>query len=155
MSTGVVEEQFGEREEVFLLTIGAAEELEEVRCEALRKMGFDAGQAGLMAIFTRLSTGTWLVGDLRSTLRYGLIGHGMERDPATRLVQRELVPGNMGRCAILASKVLRAFIIGDPEDAPKGGDPEKAEGSAAPIQPAAPTAASAGAGSTDRAPSSD
>lgn len=148
--SGMVEARFGEKVEAFSLTIGPAEELEEVRGEALRKQGFDVGQAALMAIFMRLSTQTWLIGDLRSTLRYGLIGAGMDRDAATRLVERELVPGNMGRCAVVASKVLQAFIVGEPDDNSKK----------KPVRPArtrrvAPTADSAGVGSTDRVPSSD
>jgi len=154
MSTGVVEELFGEKDQAFLLTIGAAEELEEARAEDLRKRGFDAGQASLMAVFTRLSTGTFLVGDLRSTLRHGLIGGGMDRDAATRLVQRELVPGNIGRCAILASSVLRAFIIGDADDA-KDKAKKPAPRRAGRTRRGAPTDGSDGAGSTGRAPSSD
>lgn len=154
MSSGIVEELFGERDETFTLGIGTGEELEEVRAEALRKQGFDAGQASLMAIFTRLSTGTWLIGDLRSTLRYGLIGGGMDRDAATRLVQRELRPGNVARCAILAAAVLRAFIIGEAEDQDSSAKKAPAR-RAARTRRAVKTDASDGAGSTDRAPSSD
>lgn len=148
---GMVRHLFGEIERDFLLTIGTAEELEETRAEALRKLGYDAGQAGVMAIFTRLTTNTWVVGDLRSVLRLSLVGAGMERETATRLVDRELTPGNMSAWAVLASKVLGGFLIGDPEDSP-GGDAKKAEGAADPIPAAAPMDGSAGAGSTDRAP---
>lgn len=148
--SGVVQEPFGETEQTFLLTLGAAEELEEIRAEALRKRGvMDPGQASIMVMFTRLAGGSWLIGDARSVLRLSLIGGGMARDEATRLVEREVKPGALTRCTVIAARVLEKFLDGDPDDQPDGGS-GKAEG-AAPHRHAAPTDDSGGVGSTDRA----
>lgn len=142
---------FGEADFAFALTIGPAQMLEEVRGEALRKQGFDPGASGLMAIQGRLADGTFLIGDIRETLRLGLIGGGMEREDAARLVDRHVVSGYLVKAAMLAGEVLYAALSGSPDDQPGADQPGGAKGQPAPIQPGSPTGASAGAGSSAKA----
>lgn len=142
---------FGEGEFEFALTIGPAEQLEQVRGDALRKMGFDAGQGAIMAIQRRLAEGTFLIDDVRQTLRLGLVGAGMEREDAWRLVERNLQPGDLIKAAMLAGDVIDALLSGDPEDQPGADASGEPDGPPVPIQPGSPTAASDGRGSTARA----
>lgn len=142
---------FGEGDFAFALTIGPAQMLEEVRGEALRKQGFDPGHAGLMAIQSRLATGTFLIEDIKQPLRLGLIGAGMDREDAARLVDRHVVSGYIIKAAMVAGDVLDACLSGVPDDQPGADQLGEAKGAAVPIQPASPTAASAGAGSSAKA----
>lgn len=146
---------FGEGDHEFALTIGAADELEEVRGEALRKLGYhNPGHAAVMAINGRLASGQFLNGDLRDTIRLALIGAGMEREDAFRLVERGLKPGSMLKGAQLAADIIDTFLTGDPTDIP-GADLGEGGGPPAPIQPGTPMDDSDGPGSTDRVPPSD
>lgn len=142
---------FGEGDYDFALTIGPAEQLEQVRGDALRKLGFDAGQGAIMAIQRRLAEGTFLIDDVRQTLRLGLIGAGMDREDAYRLVERNLQPGDLIKAAMLAGDVIDALLSGDPDDQPGADQSGGADGLSVPIQPGSQTDASAGPGSTDRA----
>lgn len=142
---------FGEGDYEFALTIGPAEQLEQVRGDAMRKLGFDAGQGGIMAIQRRLAEGTFLIDDVRQTLRLGLIGAGMDREEAFRLVDRNLQPGDLIRAAMVAGDVIDALLSGDPDDQPGADRPGEDKGPPDPTQPGSPTDASAGPGSTDRA----
>lgn len=142
---------FGEGDYDFALTIGPAEQLEQVRGDALRKLGFDAGQGAIMAIQRRLAEGTFLIDDVRQTLRLGLIGAGMDREDAYRLVDRNLQPGDLIRAAMLAGDVIDALLSGDPDDQPGADQSGGADGPPVPTQPGSQTDAFAGPGSTDRA----
>lgn len=142
---------FGEGEFTFALTIGPAEQLEQVRSDALRKMGFDAGQGAIMAIQGRLAGGTFLIDDVRQTLRLGLIGAGMDREEAFRLVDRNLKPGYVVKAAMVAGDVIDALLSGDPDDQPGADLPGEPVGQPVPIQPGSPTDASDGPGSTAKA----
>lgn len=145
---------FGEGEFDFALTIGPAEDLELNRSDKLRKMGFDAGQGAIMAIQARLAGGTFLIDDVRQTLRLSLIGAGMEPEDAFRLVERNLKPGYVIKAAMVAGDVIDALLSGDPEDQPGADRPGEPDGQPVPIQPGSPTGASDGPGSTAKAPRS-
>lgn len=139
---------FGEGEFEFALTIGPAEQLEQVRGDALRKLGFGPGEGAIMAIQKRLADGSFLIDDVRQTLRLSLIGAGMEREDAFRLVERNLQPGDLIKAAMLAGDVIDALLSGDPDDQPGADVSGEPDGPPAPIQPGSRTAASAGPGST-------
>ena len=140
----------GEGDFVFALTIGPAEQLEEVRGDALRLKGFGPGEGAIMAIQGRLSGGSFLIDDVRQTLRLGLIGGGMEPEAAFRLVERNLIPGTLVKAAIVAADVIDALLVGSPDDQPGGDQSGEIDGPPVPIQPGSPTAASAGPGSTSK-----
>lgn len=149
--SALVRRFFGEGDFDFALVIGPAEELEQVRCDALRKAGFDAGQGSIMAIKGRIAGGTFLLDDVRQTLRLGLIGAGMKREDAFRLVDRNLKPGHVLDAALVAADVLDALLSGDPDDQPGADRPGEIKGLSDPIQPGSPTDGSNGPGFTDRA----
>lgn len=142
---------FGEGEFDFALTIGPAEDLEMNRSDKLRKMGFDAGQGAIMAIQARLAGGTFLIDDVRQTLRLALIGADMDPEDAFRLVERNLKPGYLIKAAMVAGDVIDALLSGDPEDQPGADQSGEADGPPVPIQPGSPTGASDGPGSTAKA----
>ncbi|QQQ19835.1 gene transfer agent family protein [Brevundimonas vitis] len=142
----------GEGDFPFALTIGPAEDLEALRGDRLRQAGLGAGAGALMAIQSRLASGTFLIDDVRQTLRLGLIGAGMEAEAAYRLVERSLKPGTLVKAAMVAGDVIDALLSGDPDDRP-GDDAEKREGSPDPVQPGCPTDDSDGPGSMDKEPS--
>lgn len=144
---------FGEADFRFALTIGVAQQLEEVRGESLRRQGFDPGHAGLMAIQGRLSAGMFLIADIKQTLRLGLVGAGMDPEDAARLVDRHVISGYLVKAAMIAGDVLDAALSGAVDDAPGSDRPGEVEGQPAPIQPGSRTDASDGPGSTDRAAS--
>lgn len=142
---------FGEGEFDFALTIGPAEDLELIRSDKLRKMGFDAGQGAIMAIQARLSAGTFLIDDVRQTLIKSLIGADMDPEDAYRLVERNLKPGRLIKAAVVAGDCIDALLTGDPDDRPGADQPGGANGPPAPIQPGSPTDGSDGPGSTAKA----
>jgi Phage tail tube protein, GTA-gp10 len=95
---------FGDEEHDFRLGIGEAETLDE-------ETGF-----GLMELLNR--TESIHVRELRAILRNGLIGAGMKREPAFRLVQRHLVEGYLVEAAAVAANILVAAMRGVPDDMP-------------------------------------
>jgi hypothetical protein len=102
--TGRVRLFFGDAEHDFRLGIGEAETLDE-------ETGF-----GLMDLLER--TERIHVKELREILRNGLIGAGMKRETAFRLVTRHLVDGNLIEASGVAAQVLVAAIKGIPDDPP-------------------------------------
>jgi hypothetical protein len=103
--------EFGGEEREFCLRIGELMELEEKR---------DAGAAVLLA---RLSFSQWRVADVVETIRYGLIGGGLDATTASRLVrqfveQRTYDLGGENGLAVLAVKILAAGTHGHDEEPP-------------------------------------
>ena len=94
-------------EYTFRLPIAQLEELQE-------KCG-----AGPPAIFQRLCASSWMVRDVRETIRLGLIGGGMAPAKALSLVQRYVDERPLGENAPTAQAILLAAIIGV-EDEPVG-----------------------------------
>lgn len=89
---------FGEGEFDFALTIGALEELDE---------RFECGVSELMEHCAQIRAPV-----IHQVLRLGLIGKGMAKEQAFRLVQRHAGPGDLGSAAAVAAKVLAAVILG-------------------------------------------
>lgn len=95
---------FGDGAYVFALKWGQLAGLQEV-CDA-----------GPFVILDRLSNGTWKVGDIRETIRYGLIGGGVPPTDALNLV-REYVEGRPPmENILLARAILSAGLVGAPEE---------------------------------------
>lgn len=89
---------FGEGEFEFALRIAQCVELQEIT------------DAGLMVTLDRLSS--LRIKDISHVLRLGLIGAGMQKDEAARLVHRHLVAGEIAACALVAAQVVQAAITG-------------------------------------------
>lgn len=79
----------------------------------------DKCDAGPELILQRIRMGIWKVDDLFEVLRFGLIGGGMDRSAATKLVQ-----DTFDRTPLLEFKVpalaILAFALIQPEDDPVG-----------------------------------
>jgi hypothetical protein len=141
---------FGEDDFEFRLAIGQLEELEEMRLAVLAGLGLPAGEASVQKILERLGSGSALIGEIKAVLRLGLVGAGMEKPEAARLVNRHVTDGELQTCCLAAFAVLSAAWVGSANDQPDG----KAEGPA-PGEPqgeatvsSSPTARRAGASST-------
>jgi hypothetical protein len=93
---------FGDGDHDFALRIGECEELQEL---------LDCGLAESLQRVEAVR-----VNDIRQVLRLGLIGGGMSKEDAFRLVTRHLTPGDLGACAVLAARVVGAAIVGSPEE---------------------------------------
>lgn len=89
----------------FRLPIGQLRELQD-------KCG-----AGPRVVFERLRTGTWLVDDIRETIRLGLIGGGQVKPIDARvLVERYVDPRPLSENVMAATSILLAAIVGVPDD---------------------------------------
>lgn len=99
-----------------------------------------ACDAGPEEILTRLLRGTWRVDDVVETLRLGLIGAGIARDEAARLVNLQCDQGLPVALRITAVSVLGNALV-SPEDAddPVG----KAQGAPLPPESGASAASTA------------
>lgn len=74
--------------------------------------------AGLGAIYARIAAGQWYVNDLREVIRLGLIGGGQPPDRAGELVKAcvDANPDGLGPSILLAQTILRAVLVGVPDD---------------------------------------
>lgn len=88
----------------FRLPIGQLRELQD-------KCG-----AGPLAIFERLRNGTWMVDDIRETLRLGLIGGGLKPPEALVLIKRYVDDRPWAENVLAATTVLLAAVMGVPGD---------------------------------------
>jgi len=104
--SGKFDATFGDGRHCFQLRLGELEELQE-KCDA-----------GPPLILARLGAGQWRTGDVRETVRLGLIGGGMKPVEALALVERYLDqrPDWMEN-ALLARGVLAAALIGVEDEA--------------------------------------
>lgn len=150
--SGIVRLFLGEADFDFRLAIGELRQLEEGRSRVLAAQGHPPSEAGLEKIAGRLISSGWLVEEVREVLRLGLIGGGLDKERAARLVDQHVVPPDLVKCAATAYAVLAAALIGSPDDRLGGDAPAGERGGEAGIQAASPTADSAGAGSSARAP---
>lgn len=84
---------------------------------------------GISAVFARLSSSltgapAWHVADITETLRLGLIGGGLARDEAQKLVSRTVDRAGLLSLAPIAMAVLLVSLKGDdPEDAENEDNP--------------------------------
>jgi hypothetical protein len=96
---------WGDDEHTFRLGIAEFDELQEKT------------DCGPFELFRRLAAGTWRVGEIRQTLRLGLIGGGMKDIPAVSLVARYFDRSEApAEHAHLAMRILHAGLFGPAED---------------------------------------
>lgn len=91
-------------EHAFRLRIGELQALQD-KCDA-----------GPELILQRIRLGAWQVNDLFETLRFGLIGGGMDRDEARNLVRNVCDRTPWMDLKTPAVEVLAAALIGVPDD---------------------------------------
>lgn len=92
----------------------------------------DACDAGPAHILERLSTGMWRVEDIRAVLFHGLVGGGMEREFARKLIGRFVEDAPLNENVLVAQAVLLAALNGAPDD-PVEMPPGKPEANPAPF----------------------
>jgi hypothetical protein len=92
----------------------------------------DACGAGPYEILTRLSSGRWLVQDIKETLRLGLMGGGVEGKKARDLADQAVQPGSILQHVQTAQAVLMASLVGDPNE-PVGKNPPAEETDDSPL----------------------
>ena len=122
---------FGDREHDFALLIGQCVELQELT---------DCGLGECLSRVEQLR-----VKEMKEVIRLGLVGAGMDKHEAFRLMERHVVAGELGVCGSLAFQIVAAAITGA-EDEPLGeskGDgtsesPSPAESSDGPSSTAPP-----------------
>ena len=93
---------FGDADYDFALRIGEVEELQETL------------DCGLMMTLQRVTDID--VSAIRPVLRLGLIGGGLAKEDAFRLVQRHIAPGYLVDVARVAGDVVRAAMMGAPDE---------------------------------------
>lgn len=102
----------------------------------------DACNAGPQEIVGRLLAGTWRVDDPLQVMRLGLIGGGMAKVEASRLVETMADTHGLLRLVPTAQLVLSSALIGVPDDPvgePQGVNPPPVEsGSSAASMPQEP-----------------
>lgn len=101
---------FGDGRHPFALPLGQVRELQE-----------KTGGIGPLMLLRRIQGGSWLIDDLRETIRLGLIGGGMAPVEALKLVERYCDARPPAEYAPSAHAVLLAFINGVPESKKKSG----------------------------------
>jgi hypothetical protein len=127
---------FGDGAHDFALLIGQLEELQE-KCDA-----------GPEAVFNRIASGTWMVADVRETLRLGLVGAGMESIKAAILVDRYAGSGSLAAHKDTAQRVILGALVGAPDEDEPSGEPQGEK-------PDSPTEKSGLEGSTPTGPQWD
>ena len=103
MKTGLLQWPGGEHE--FALPLGQLRALQ------------DACDAGPEEIFNRLRTGKWRVCDIIEPLRLGLIGGGMEKSAAQKLIYPLLDVHPLIEFKLPAITVLASALLGVKDDA--------------------------------------
>lgn len=96
---------FGEARFDFALNIGECEELQEE---------FDCGLVPLQRRCAEVG-----VREIRTVLRLGLVGGGLDKERAAMLIDRHVCPGDLATGSILAVELINAAIVA-PEDEPLG-----------------------------------
>ena len=124
---GLVELNWPGGEHAFRLRLGELQALQE-KCDAGPEM-----------VLQRIRLGVWQVNDLFETLRLGLIGGGMDRDAARKLVVDTFERTPLMEFKTPAIEALAAALIGVPDD--PAGEPS-------PAGDPTPTTDATGAGSS-------
>jgi hypothetical protein len=96
---------------------------------------------GPMALFKRVKADEWRVGDLRETIRLGLIGGGQKPEQALTLVRRYVDGRPLSEATLPAMAILAAAIWGVADDQPgkSGADGQAETGPAETENSASPT----------------
>ncbi|WGG61946.1 gene transfer agent family protein [Brucella intermedia] len=76
----------------------------------------EACDAGPWVILERVKNNEWKTEDLRETIRYGLIGAGMEPTKALKLVREYVETRPLSESVVFAHLILSAGIFGAPEE---------------------------------------
>ncbi len=78
---------------------------------------------GPLFLLGRITGSQWFVDDIIDTIRLGLVGGGMEPSEAKKLTDRVFTENTpaLYRSALLATRVLRDAVMGEPDD-PVGDD---------------------------------
>ena len=97
---------FGEGDFEFALLVAQLQELQDIA---------GAGPGGLLDRIKSGASVTW-VQDVKHTLRLGLIGGGMGKEEAHRLVERQVHAAYLLDCALVAIAVLGASYVGVEEE---------------------------------------
>ena len=108
--TALVEEFFGEGIFRFQLSVGELVQLQELT---------GAGPGFLLIRIQDGSSASW-IGDVKHTLRLGLIGGGMAADLAFQLVERQVRAAYLLKASLVAIKVLAAAYVGREEEREPG-----------------------------------
>ncbi len=98
---------FGDGEYDFQLLIGQLIELQEKTGE---------GPGVTLARLSNGLFGQWKIETIKDTIRFGLIGAGMEKKEAWKIVERNVVAGYIVDSILVARTVLEAAIIGCEEE---------------------------------------
>lgn len=72
--------------------------------------------AGPYFVLQRLSSGRWLVEDVVEPIRLGLIGGGMDRQDADRLVRLHVEEKPLLHAAMTAQAILTVALVGEHDD---------------------------------------
>jgi len=92
----------------FALPIGQLRALQD-RCDA-----------GPGFVLQRLSTSQWRIEDVTETIRLALMGGGMDRKEASKLVELHVEEKPLAQSATLAAAILMSRLYDAPEDDPVG-----------------------------------
>lgn len=87
----------------FRLAVAQIEELQEKT------------SCGPYALLQRIASGTWMLGDVRETIRLGLIGGGMKPVDALRLVRDYVDERPLLESVAPARTILMAALMGAPD----------------------------------------
>lgn len=81
--------------------------------------------AGLGAIYQRLTNGTWKVYDISEVIRLSLIGAGMSAEAAKKKVDVHVHenPNGLAPSLVLAVQIIQTALIGGQQDDPVGKAP--------------------------------
>lgn len=76
----------------------------------------DKTGVGPMALVRRLLDGSWMVDDVRETIRFGLIGGGMKPVDAGKMIETWVDPFPLAESAVLAQEIAVHAVVGVPDD---------------------------------------
>lgn len=107
--------RFAGRDRSFHLRLGEMADVEQA-----------CGSVGIGAIFQRLATSEFFAMDIRHVLTFGLVGGGMTRTDAEKLVRDQMDAKPLFQLAATAQDVLVAAMTGvAPTAQTEGGDPRE------------------------------
>lgn len=76
----------------------------------------EACDAGPYVILDRLVSGRWRLQDISETIKWGLIGAGMDQGDALKLVETDVETRPPLENLVIAQKVLGAGVVGSSEE---------------------------------------
>lgn len=76
----------------------------------------EACDAGPYVILDRLVSGRWRLQDISETIKWGLIGAGMDQGDALKLVETDVETRPPLENLVIAQKVLGAGVVGSTEE---------------------------------------